>query len=114
VVTERGVPTVRIRIGPRTWPATIDTGFNGDLELPFSAREHVTAAFVGLVRSRLADGRLIEEAGFALDIRFDGQVVPVETTFSPVGQALIGTRLLRRHRLEVDFVRRSVSLQRAS
>jgi hypothetical protein len=29
-----GVPRIHLKIGAGTWPAMIDTGFNGDLELP--------------------------------------------------------------------------------
>ena len=33
-VSADGVPTITLSIGSQDWTATIDTGFNGDLELP--------------------------------------------------------------------------------
>ena len=34
VVSPTGVPTILLSIADEEWAATIDTGFNGDLELP--------------------------------------------------------------------------------
>jgi hypothetical protein len=34
-------------IAGRDWPATIDTGFNGDVELPDALRDPLNAQFVG-------------------------------------------------------------------
>lgn len=33
-VSDVGVPTIILPIAGQEWSATIDTGFNGDLELP--------------------------------------------------------------------------------
>ncbi|MDE0398954.1 MAG: hypothetical protein OXL96_14250 [Candidatus Poribacteria bacterium] len=33
-VSDTGVPTIILSIAGQEWAATIDTGFNGDLELP--------------------------------------------------------------------------------
>ena len=41
--------------------ATIDTGFNGDLELPESLRKSLNAHYVGQATSALAGGQTIEE-----------------------------------------------------
>ena len=45
IVTEDGVPLIHISVGDRLWPAVIDTGFNGWLELPDSCRDAVTPCF---------------------------------------------------------------------
>ena len=37
-VTADGVPVVPITVADKEWRATIDTGFNGDLELPEALR----------------------------------------------------------------------------
>ena len=34
MVSANGVPTITLSIASQDWLATIDTGFNGDLELP--------------------------------------------------------------------------------
>lgn len=35
-VSDNGVPTITLPIDSQNWRAIIDTGFNGDLELPES------------------------------------------------------------------------------
>lgn len=46
-----------------------------------------------------------------VDFPFDGTVT-AEATFVPGQEILIGTRLLSRYRLEVNFVQRTVLLER--
>lgn len=50
VVSIEGLPTIILAIAGQDWPATIDTGFNGDLELPDALREPLNAQFVGRAR----------------------------------------------------------------
>jgi hypothetical protein len=40
VVTEDGVPSIELEAGGERWQAIIDTGFNGELELPERLRSH--------------------------------------------------------------------------
>ena len=70
-VGAEGVPVILIAIGNQQWRAVIDTGFNGELELP-------------------------------------------EATFTTATEILIGTGMLRQHRLQVHFPNRSVALERAA
>ena len=49
-VTAAGVPTIVLTIAGRDWPATIDTGFNGDLELPLG--NFLNARYLGRVTAR--------------------------------------------------------------
>jgi hypothetical protein len=49
-----------------------------------------------------------------VDFPFDDEVVTVEATFAPVGEILIGTRLLRNYRLEIDFATGTVLLERVA
>jgi len=114
VVSPRGLPTVLLHDGGISLPATVDTGFKGDLELPLVLRDQVPGRWIGRIRSRLADGRVIEEDNFGLELTFDGEAVRAQATFAPVKHALIGTRLLRRHRLEIEFRSGSVLLQKSA
>jgi hypothetical protein len=34
MVTDEGEPVIMLTVAGQTWSATIDTGFNGELELP--------------------------------------------------------------------------------
>ena len=111
-VSVDGVPTILLSIANQDWKATIDTGFNGDLELPESLRKSLNARYVGQVTSALAGGQTIEEAIYLVDFPFDGEVVPAEATFVVEHHILIGTHLLREYRLQVNFVRQTVELEK--
>lgn len=50
VVTEDGIPMITLPVAGRNWSATIDTGFNGDLELPTALRLDLNPQFFGRLR----------------------------------------------------------------
>jgi predicted aspartyl protease len=108
-----GVPVIDIPVAGRVWRAVIDTGFNGDLELPEALKIAVDARFLCRIRSLLAGGHIIEEDNYLVQFPFDGHVVAAEATFSPGDEILIGTHLLQHYRLQIDFARRRVVLERA-
>src|ERR1041384_7420245 len=94
-VSTDGVPTIPLQIAGRDWPAVIDTGFNGDLELPEDLRGVLNARRVGRVTSALAGGQTIEEDVYLVELPFDGQIIHAEATFVPSSHILIGTHLMR-------------------
>jgi len=102
-VTSDGVPAIRLAIAAQDWVAVIDTGFNGDLELPEALRASLSPWYVGRVESALAGGQTIEEEVYLVDFPFDGRMVKAETSFVSDTQILIGTRLLRDYHLDVNF-----------
>src|SRR5262249_17475686 len=108
-----GVPVVHLTVAGRTWRATIDTGFNGDLELPYALGPSVNARFLGRGQATLAAGQSIEEEYYLVDFPFDGRPVTALASFTAGTEILVGTRLLRDHRLEIDFPARQVKLERA-
>jgi clan AA aspartic protease len=107
-----GQPCVFLMIRGRPWRALIDTGFNGALQLPYALGAEVRAAYVGRTRSILADGTQIREDYYDVRFPFDGEIIPAEATFSAAEEILIGTYLLRDHRLEINFPARTVLLHR--
>jgi predicted aspartyl protease len=111
-VREDGVPVVTISVAGRDWSAIIDTGFNGDLELPEGLRSSVNAKFKGRFHSLLAGGQTVLEDTYQVDFPFDGQTAVAEATFVQGGEILIGTNLLQPYRLEIDFPAQSVRLER--
>ena len=113
-VTADGVPTVVLSVGGSDWTGIIDTGFNGDLELPLSLKDRVNARFLCRIHSLLAAGQVIEESTYLVDFEFDGQPVTAEATFSRTSEILIGTGLLRSYRLEVNFPKKTLWLERTS
>ena len=111
-VNRDGVAVLALMVAGQSWPAIIDTGFNGDLELPQSLRAQMNARFKGRYRSLLAGGQSIVEDTYRVDFPFDGQTLVAEATFVAGGEILIGTHLLRKYRLEIDFPNHTVLVER--
>ena len=112
-VSTSRVPTITLTVAGQEWTATIDTGFNGDLELPETLRNTLNPRYIGRVISVLAGGQTIEEELYRVNFPFDGEMISAEATFVVSSEILIGTRLLREYRLQIDFVRRTVVLEKA-
>ncbi len=113
-VSDAGVPIIILSIAGQEWVATIDTGFNGYLELPETLQNALNPQYIGRVTSVLAGGQTIEEELYQVNFLFDGRILPAEATFVVDSEILIGTRLLREYRLQIDFVRQTVVLERVS
>lgn len=111
-VSEKGIPTISLPVAGSDWPATVDTGFNGDLELPEALRMSVNPRYSGQISSALAGGQVIDEDTFDVDFPFDGEMILATATFVPAGNILIGTKLLKQHRLLIRFVSKTVELER--
>ena len=114
IVTREGQPTIVVSVGEQEWSSVIDTGFNGDLELPEWLRPHVNARFRGLVRSLLGGGQQVEEAVYLVDFPFDGEIVLADATFVEGQGILVGTHLMRQYHLDIDFPGQTVRLERLS
>jgi clan AA aspartic protease len=113
IVTEDGVPTIEVQVGGQRCRAVVDTGFNGELELPRRLRSLVRARFVGRATSILAADQSIEEDLFLVDFPFDGRTVRAQATFVDGDEILIGTRMLQGYQLRIDFSARTVAIERA-
>lgn len=94
------------------WPGIIDTGFNGDVEIPEALRESLNARFIGRISSLLASGQHIEQDVYLVDFPFDDETVRAEATFVSSDEMLIGTQLMQRYRLEIHFPDRTVRLEK--
>lgn len=111
-VTVDGVPTVVLSVAGQQWSAIIDTGFNGDLELPEALRPFVNPRFLAPTEWLLAGGQRSVEDSYEVDFPFDGAVTTAEATFVPDDSILIGTGLMDKYRLTIDFIAGSVVLER--
>jgi predicted aspartyl protease len=107
-----GVPVLLLPVAGQTWPAVVDTGFNGDLELPEGLRSAVNPRLRGRVESALASGQIFEEDIYLVDFPFNGQTVVAEASFAPVGSILLGTHMLRDYHLQIHFPNQTVQLER--
>ena len=112
-VSASRVPTITLIIAGQEWTATIDTGFNGDLELPEILRDALSPRYIGRVISVLAGGQTIEEELYRVNVPFDDKMISAEATFVADSEILIGTRLLQEYHLQIDFVRRTVVLEKS-
>ncbi len=112
IITDDVVPAIGVQVGDQRWQAIIDTGFNGELELPERLRSRVNAQFVGRGASLLAANQRIEEDIFLVDFPFDGQTVRAQATFVDGDEILIGTGMLRDYRLQIDFPARTVAIEK--
>jgi predicted aspartyl protease len=113
-VTDDGSPTIVISVAGYEWTAVIDTGFNGGLELPEAIQPYVNARPTIPIRFLLGGGKTIVQQGYDVDFPFDGRTMTAEATFVPGGCIVLGTALLHAHRLEIDFVARTVKLDRVT
>ena len=111
-MTARGLSVVQLPIHGQDWPAVIDTGFAGDLELPEGLFPVLQPLFVFQRRFALGGGQTNVEDVFLVDFPFDGEVVAAEATFVDSSEILLGTGLLRDYRLTIDFPARTVLLER--
>ncbi len=111
-VTRDGVPVIHVVVADQLWVATIDTGFNGDLELPSALWPFLEPRLAGQVFSLLASGQEVRENAYDVEFPFDGQTVEATVTFAPGDGILLGTRMLQNYRLEIHFPDRTVVLDR--
>ena len=114
IVTGNGVPLIVLKLASEDWLTVVDTGFNGALELPAALSSRLILQSAGFITSELAAGVTVEEEAFRTFIEFDGEQIEVDVTFADVEQALLGTWLLAKHRLEIDFPKATVRLTRAT
>ena len=112
IITEDGVPAIEVNVGGQRWQAIVDTGFNGELELPERLRSYLKAEFVGRATSLLAANQRIEEDVFLVDFPFDGQTVRAQATFVKGEEILIGTRMLRDYQLRINFPAGTVAINK--
>jgi clan AA aspartic protease len=111
-VTPDGVPVVVLPVAGQDWRAVIDTGFNGELELPEKLFHALQPLLFKQMIYQLGSGQTAQEDVFLVDFPFDGQTTAAEATFVDSDEILIGTRLLRDYRLEIDFPAGTVRLER--
>jgi len=111
-VSDDGTPVIPLNLGQRRLFAILDTGFNGGLDLPIALKAELSGVFLGEFEAELAGGFIVKEDVYEIGIIFDGEERLVRTSFSDSTEALIGTRLLKHHRLEIDFPSKTVRITR--
>jgi predicted aspartyl protease len=113
-VTHDGVPEIRLSVGGREWRTIVDSGFNGDLEVPDALKVELNPEFYGEVLSILAAEQSVFEKSYLIDFPFDGETHRVEATFVPSDTILLGTGMLRNYLLEIHFPQQTLRLTRVA
>src|SRR6266704_3967830 len=112
-VNARREPVIRIallssRNRSQSFPAVIDTGFNGTLSLPETLMRRLGWRWIGHESYEIATGDVVREKVFVGRIRWMRQIQEVDIVASHAKDILIGTRLLEGRRLMLDFCKRHV------
>ena len=108
-------PTISILIqghqGERRIEAVIDTGFDGSVCLPIPLAIQLGLELCGAQVIELADGSQSDELVFTGTVTFDDEIRTVEIALTESDDALIGTELLRAHKLEIGFLTQTIRLE---
>jgi len=106
-VNRHGEPIVAIqlvlRTKPSTFPAVIDTGFNGYLSVPKQLLRRSRWQAIGTEKFEIATGAIAEQEIFLGEIVFDGQRGPAYVVATQAQDILIGTKLLTGKFLSINF-----------
>ena len=106
-VNRHGEPIVAIQLvlrpRPATFPAVIDTGFNGYLSVPKRLLSQSRWQAIGTEKFEIATGAIVEQEIFLGEIFFDGQRSPTYVVATQAQDILIGTKLLKNKLLSINF-----------
>lgn len=114
-VTRYGEPVVPIqlilRTRPTKCPAVIDTGFNGYLSVPRRLLDHSRWEILGSEKYEIATGAIVEQEIRLGEVVFDGRRSAVYTVITDAQDILIGTKLLRKKILTVNFNTKRITIR---
>jgi clan AA aspartic protease len=106
-VNEHGEPIVHIKLilGKKQLrlPVVVDTGFNGYLSVPKFLIAQSRWEWMGFENYELASGAVVREEVYWGQIVFDRKRTEVYIVATDSADVLLGTRLLRRKQLWIDF-----------
>ena len=112
-----GSPHIEIEVsGPvgsnKKLLALIDTGFNGELQLPFQEAFPLGLLLVGTEDVSLADNSIRNCFICLGTVTLEGKTEIMNIMLQPTGDILLGTKLLEKlgKELVVDFVNKSVEV----
>jgi clan AA aspartic protease len=90
--------------------AWVDTAFNGGLVIPQSQILKLGLTKESSAEAILADGTLVELEAFACCVDWFGNLYETQVLSNEGEFALLGTRLLDGHGLEIDYAAKTVVL----
>ncbi len=107
-----GSPVVPLEVAGQVFEAVIDTGFEGGLQLPEIFMPILNRVLAGRQRYELPDGSAMVYDLYDVVVLIDGINLNLRTQFSQSDEIILGTDALQDYRLEIDFVARTVVLER--
>ena len=114
-VNRRGEPVVSIQLilrsRPVSFPAIVDTGFNGYLSVPRRLLVRSQWLAIGTEKFEIATVALAEQKIYLGEAVFDGRRSPVYSVSTEAQDILMGTKLLRGKVLLVNFRTRRVTIK---
>lgn len=90
--------------------AILDTGFDGYLSLPISLAVTLGIELTSIIPVEYADGRRNQELVFSVEVELDGKSQTVPATLTAGAEALIGTALLAKYELRINFSKQKIIL----
>lgn len=107
-----GTPVLLTSIAGKSWRTIVDTGFDGDLELPQALFDDCMIEHIGPTLNVLAGGVTIVEELYRVQIIFDGRQRNAEATFVDGEEILLGTGMLMDYHMTIDFPASTIELSR--
>jgi clan AA aspartic protease len=115
IVNDREEPVVNLHLissngHAHFYPVIIDTGFNGNLSVPEKLAKRYGWPWIGNESYEIATGDVVEQKVFLGEIRWFGMQEQVYAVASHASDILMGTRLLRRYQLNINFRTRRLQI----
>jgi clan AA aspartic protease len=107
-------PRCTVDLGQGPLDAVIDTAFSGTLLIGEEIFDSAGAAEAGTAEADLAAHQSYVFNAFDVILNWFGQQVQTRVLVGPGKECLLGTALLAPHRLEIDFEKRTVRLDKGS
>lgn len=92
--------------------AILDTGFDGYLSLPINIAVTLGIELIAIIPVEYADGRISQELVFSVKVELDGKVKIVHATLTAGAEALVGTALLAKYELLINFPQQKITLRK--
>jgi len=108
VKIEIGVPESNTTKEVTVW---VDTAFNGSLVLPEAIVHDLNLPQQSTAEAILADGKKVELATFGCGIEWFGNSYVTQITTNASQYGLLGTMLLERRKLVIDYDAKSVTIR---
>lgn len=107
-----GAPTVPVEFAGVTFDAVLDTGFEGQFELPVALAPILNPIPKGTIRYGLGTGGESEVDVYWVAVTFDDTEQMVVVHFVPGDEIILGLEMLAAYRVTLDFPAGTVTLDK--